>query len=512
MQYGQYMTPSPICDFMVEQICHSNKAAVLEPCCGEGAFLDALTSHGFNNLTAYEIDPSIINPKYKIKNQSFISSPASIKYDVIIGNPPYIRWKNLEPNLKQELLENNLWNQNCNSLCDYSSIFILKSIELLKDQGELIFITPEYWLSTTHSQKLRNFMLEKGYISHIFYFNEAPIFKDATVSLVVFRFVKSENKNLKLRVSKLNYKSKKKLFKKNLSEVFCAESDEVESFYIEQFKKDSRWMLCDEKTKKEILHYENACRKPEGQEYFCFGDFFHVGNGMVSGLDKAFQIPEDAELNEAETKAQINVIKAKDISTFRAERKTKYIFLNDKAFLDEEKIKKDFPFFNKRLQALKEALLDRYSYKRTIPFWHWVFLRNYNLFASDKDRIYVPCKERITKRNRFRFCYAEKFTYPTQDVSALFKKEDEGESLYYALALLNSKYVFNWLSYKGVRKGDIIEFSEKPVAAIPFRKIKFEDEEEVRLHDEISTLVKAYIENPEPELLKKVDNLIECLM
>lgn len=513
-QYGQYMTPFQVCNFMVEQICHKKTASVLEPCCGQGAFLEALENHGFGNVTAYEIDSSIINPKYDVINKSFVSSDTEAKYDVIIGNPPYIRWKNLEESLKQELTENSLWNQNCNSLCDYSSIFILKSIEQLKEDGELIFITPEYWLSTTHAMKMRNFMLENGYISHIYYFNETPIFKDATVSLVVFRFVKSQQKKQKVFVSKLYSKSKRKLFEKDLQQVFNFQSKEVESFYINQFEKDSRWILADEETQKLMEDFEKGCGKSAGCEYKKFGDYFYIGNGMVSGLDKAFQLGTDVSLNEKEQNATIQVVKAKDIQQYKAIKKTDYIFLNLIEGLNPEILERDYPEFKRKLSLYKDALINRYSYKRIIPYWEWTFLRNFNLFSSEQDRIYVPCKERITKRQRFRFCFAESKTFPTQDVTALFKKEGTRESLYYVLALLNSRYVFNWLSFKGVRKGDIIEFSEKPVSSIPYRCIDFENEEEVGIHDEISEMVKQCIlnERGKESLLEKIDCLLERLM
>ena len=78
---------------------------------------------------------SIIPKNFNVINKSFVSAEIKEKYDVIIGNPPYIRWKNLEDNLKTELETSNLWKTYCNSLCDYSSVFILKAAELLKENG-----------------------------------------------------------------------------------------------------------------------------------------------------------------------------------------------------------------------------------------------------------------------------------------------------------------------------------------------------------------------------------------
>ena len=124
-KYGQYFTIDSIADFMVSLISHPKGSSILEPSCGKGVFLDNLLKHGFANLAAYEID-STLGAKYDfIQFKSFLEVPVSEKYGVVIGNPPYIRWKNLEPELKKELESNFLWNKYFNSLCDYLFIFIL---------------------------------------------------------------------------------------------------------------------------------------------------------------------------------------------------------------------------------------------------------------------------------------------------------------------------------------------------------------------------------------------------
>ena len=97
-------------------------------------------------------------------------------------------------------------------------------------------------------------------------------------------------------------------------------------------------------------------------------------------------------------------------------------------------------------------------------------------------------------------------------MTAIYKRKTTRESIYYILALLNSYYVFNWLKSKGIRKGDIVEFSEKPISIIPFRRIDFSNEKEVNLHDQIVELVKSFIKTKENAIIKKVDDCIDQLM
>ncbi len=192
-KYGQYFTPKMVAEFMVSLADINFTSKILEPSCGKGVFLDVLTEKGFSNLDAYEIDKELTTKYDFVNYKSFVSTEITNKFDLIIGNPPYIRWKNLEKELKLELENNPIWNKYFNSLCDYLYIFILKSIELLNENGQLIFICPEYWLNTTHSLSLRNYMVENGHFESIYHFNETPIFDNASVSVIVFKYIKSKN-------------------------------------------------------------------------------------------------------------------------------------------------------------------------------------------------------------------------------------------------------------------------------------------------------------------------------
>ncbi|MEZ4905072.1 MAG: N-6 DNA methylase [Spirosomataceae bacterium] len=201
-KFGQYFTPKVVADFMIGLADISANSKILEPSCGEGVFLEMLQNKGYYHLTAYEIDQELATDFEFVRYESFVSANIEEKFDLVIGNPPYIRWKNLEDELKQELSSNLMWNTYFNSLCDYLYIFILKSIELLNQNGQLIFICPEYWMNTTHSVSLRNHMVQNGYFEEIYHFNETPIFDKVTVSIIIFKFVKSPQKAHRIKVAK----------------------------------------------------------------------------------------------------------------------------------------------------------------------------------------------------------------------------------------------------------------------------------------------------------------------
>ena len=500
-KFGQYFTPEVVADFMIDLADISENTSILEPSCGEGVFLKLLQRKGFNNISAYEIDEDLAKEYAVVRYESFVSAKIDKKFDLIIGNPPYIRWKNLEDDLKQELSTNQIWNKYFNSLCDYLYIFILKSIELLNEKGQLIFICPEYWMNTTHSISLRNFMVSNGYFEEIYHFNETPIFDKVTVSIVIFKFVKSKQSKGKIKVAK--YYANQKLTVETLTKLkFQEDFKDAEYLQVSQFKKNERWLLQSDEVREELKILENNCVKKtqnsllnlfneEKLEFNTIGDVCDIGNGLVNGLDKAFQV-NGFLLNDHEKKATLNVVKAKDLKPFFAESITKYIFIKDG--LDETDVIELYPNFYKHFQKYKEDLDKRYQYNRKINYWEWVFLRNFNLFSKSDKRIFVPCKERISNKNYFRFALLDNATFPTQDVTAIFKKANTKESLEYILAYLNNPIIFDWLKCNGIVKGNIVEFSEKPIASIPFRVIDWGNSKEIFLHNSITETVKKYLQ------------------
>lgn len=517
-KYGQYFTPEIVANFMISISKVNADASILEPSCGEGIFLNLLEQKGFNNVIGYEIDESLAQNFQNVKYESFISAEIDKKFDLIIGNPPYIRWKNLENELKEELQKNEIWNLYFNSLCDYLYIFILKSIQLLKENGELIFICPEYWMSTTHSISLRNFISKNGYFEEIYHFNETPIFNNASVSVIIFKFIKSKKKTeKKIKITK--YFKNRVLTKEKLEEIKINRDDnnEIETFYINQFEENKRWLLTNQSEIESIKKFEKSCgihfqtkNLFESEvNYSTIGDICDIGNGMVSGLDKAFQL-NGLILTEKENENLIKVVKAKDLEPFYYNEITKYIFVKER--IDEQTFKKDFPNFYSKLIKNEEQLNNRYLYNRKINFWEWVFLRNFKLFNSDQPRIFVPSKDRISNKDYFRFSYVESGVFPTQDVSAIFLKEKTEESIFYILAFLNNYRIFNWLKNKGIIKGSIVEFSEKPISSIPFRKINFNITEEKEIHDQISYFTEFYLETKEDLLLDKINDLLDKIL
>ena len=489
---------------MLELATVSTDAAVLEPACGEGVFLEVLQQKGFNQITAFEIDTQLAQNYAYVMRQSFVSTQVSQRFDLVIGNPPYIGWKKLSGYLKEELEQSQLWQRYCNGLCDYLYIFILKSIELLKPGGELIFICPEYWLNTTHSQGLRNYMMANGYFECIYHFSEAPIFEQARISTIVFKYVKSSHSSKPLIAVK-RYQARQALTTQILDGLRNnkLETPDIEVFEPPQFEQNQKWLLVEPSVIQGLQKFESTCQSTIGEE--C-----DIAHGLVSGLEKAFRLPDDLPLNQLEKEHLLSVVKGKGLEPFRHTQVTSCIFLNEVE--TEATLKDNFPNFYQHLQPFKTALENRYQYKRSIPYWHWVFLRSFQQFNQAIPRIFVPVKERITHKDYFRFAGVPAGLFPTQDLIALFPKATTKESLWYILAFLNSPAVFEWYKYNGIVKGGVVEFSERPLASIPFRTIDWENLVEVALHQQITDACKHYVASGEVHWRTKITATLQQLL
>lgn len=498
---GQYFTDEDMVSFMVKLVSPLHKTdSVLEPSCGKGVFLKHLLALGYQNVVGYEVDATLAQESHvkdKIVYRSFVSEEFGKRFKLSIGNPPYVRWKHLSETARLELVNNALWKKYCNALCDFLYIFILKSVELLDNGGQLIFITPSYWFFTTHGRMLRNYLVANGSFERIYCFNETPIFKKVSSSIAVFKYVKGR---VATPISIVEYNGKQLMDAKMLDAMLKEKAEKnVEYYSIPAFERDKPWVFAPPRIRKVIDSYENVCQSR-------LGEICDICNGMVTGLDKAFQIPQIDAATMREREFVLPVVKATNLKSFVYTKTTPYIFAQD--IEPEERFLRECPTFASLLAPFRAQLAKRYAYGREIHYWQWVFLRNYETLKRDEDRIFVPCKERLSSEFRFRFALVPKSLYPTQDVTALLLKKglEFKEGMWFLVTILNSRQVFDWTRYKGIVKGKVVEFSEAPLGKIPIKRIDWHNKREVKIY---KTLQSLYANKQWNDLQQLVDQLLD---
>ncbi len=513
-EHGQYFTPRPVADLMVSLLTADKHVPILEPCAGAGVFLDALQDEGFSAINAVEIDSRLAESKrHEIENCSFVSWKPCKEYAAVIGNPPYIRWRNLSDASRDELQAHTLWGSLFNSLSDYLTVFVAASIEALKDGGELIFITPSFWMHTQHSEQLREWMLARGAITHLVSFGEAEVFPKVSSSIIIFRFVRGETGTSD--IEHYRYVGRRRVPSEGLS---LTNETLFQHELVPAFSPGNHWTLASEAVQNDLATLETACSRPASGQLFenadvqRLGDYVDIANGMVSGLDKAFRLPEVAypQLNEDERSALLPVVKGFQLSPLVTADTCWYI--NIPIGLTEDEAKSTYPSLLSILAPYRENLEARYSYGRDLPHWEWAFRRSEKYFLNGERKAMVPCKERLTNKDRVRISLAPRGAVATQDVTAFSPRENVRESLEYIVAYLNNPLVTEWVLHRGLMKGGVAEFSERPLASIPFRAINWIDPSEVHVHDEITSLLRESAETPLDVLQDKIDGLVNSLL
>jgi hypothetical protein len=99
------------------------------------------------------------------------------KYDLAIGNPPYIRHHHLEPNWRDEtiaLLEQ-AGGPRLKSTANLFVMFLLKALLLTKRAGLVVQLVPFEWVTRPSSSELRDFIRRIGWSVRVLRFN-ADIF------------------------------------------------------------------------------------------------------------------------------------------------------------------------------------------------------------------------------------------------------------------------------------------------------------------------------------------------
>jgi len=137
---GAFYTDNELVNFLTEKILINNPKRILEPSFGEGVFIKNLYKKKYDGeIVGIEIDKKIFekfklnNNKLKLINKNFLEYNENSGYDVIFGNPPFVRTRFLPNNQKKTSINYYKNILNLKSLSDPSLwlLFIYHSFNLL---------------------------------------------------------------------------------------------------------------------------------------------------------------------------------------------------------------------------------------------------------------------------------------------------------------------------------------------------------------------------------------------
>lgn len=171
----------------------------------------------------------ILNVNWDIVNADFLhdfcAKNINTRFDYIVGNPPYINYKELSI-ATRTFLKTSF--QSCSKgKFDYCYAFIEASLKLLAQDGQLVYIVPNSILKNVFGIELRNIM--KPYIREIIDYTGENVFKNVLISPIVFVCENSETTN-NLSYKNLSTKMTLNINKSNLNDkwIFSPQKHEVQ--------------------------------------------------------------------------------------------------------------------------------------------------------------------------------------------------------------------------------------------------------------------------------------------
>ncbi|OBQ37205.1 MAG: hypothetical protein AN487_10915, partial [Anabaena sp. CRKS33] len=406
-----------------------------------------------------------------------------VGFDVVIGNPPYIR--------AEELGDLKIYLKNKFSTFvtagDIFYYFYELSYSILVNQGKFCFINNTYD-KTTAGKTLRDFVIKNFTIEKYLDMTSVVVFDEATTYPIIFMASKSDNINESfdfLKVNKTIYNDKKNIFN---AEYFSRISHQSLLADVWHFRNDFEHELLSRLNQnKRIIDIFGKCYR-----------------GILTGLNEAFIINQEIS-NDQELKP---VFDGKDIKKWFTPSTSKWMIifaskstqLNFGKLTEEDalqKMKKQYAnIFNHLLNFQKKAK------KRYDKGEYWWELRNctyYHLFPQPK--IIFP-----NLQNSNKFCFDESGTY--LNAPAVFLPISVKEK--YLLGILNSQVIWYFLrNICVVRSGGYIEVKPQYFEQIPIPKISHCDQDILtQLVDQILNAKKSDPNADTTTLETEIDQMV----
>ena len=386
---GQIFTPNKIVVEMLDIVNFSSKndlskIKIIDNSCGNGAFLKEIVKRIFafarikklsnskiknileKNVYGIELEKdayqncikslnnicnkeNIKNVDWKIVNANTIDVYKEYEnsFDIVIGNPPYVRIHNTVENLKQ-------FNYCQVGMTDLYIAFYEMGIRMLNKNGKLCYINPSSIFNSKAASILRKDIISKKILAKVIDFKHKQLFEKITTYSTIILLNKNHNKN--------------RLFFSNSYQNFI--TLKYEDIFINQNFYFS-------KNKKDLVLFKKIITNTKTSP-------IEVKNGIATLADSVF-IRDNFEVKSRHI---VNIYKAS------TGKEKECFFPYDKNFNILKQDQLDLNFFKKYLEKFKDILKKRSSENK--KHW-WAFGRSQAIKDFYKEKIAINTTIKNTK-------------------------------------------------------------------------------------------------------------------
>jgi type I restriction-modification system DNA methylase subunit len=407
-------------------------------------------------------------------------------FDVVIGNPPYVRQESLS--IYKDYFQKKF--ESFASGADLYIYFIEQGIKLLRPNGLYSIIVSSSFLKATYGKPLRKYITENNSVIRIVDFGGLSIFEDAKDTYVCIPLISKNSQTKETEICKVKDLEFENLDDYVSSNIYIVPSEQLD---------DKGWSL--ENQAKTSL-FQKIMNSGRSLGEYSSGRIYY---GIKTGLNDAFELtPQQYEEIIAESPRCKDLIKlfvgGQDIRRYHITNNKRFLIVVPSGWTKNQLMKK----------TAERNLTENYA-------WEW-FSKEFKPLAEHLKKFSDAAKKRQDKGDywwELRSCdYYEvldvpKIIYPDIAKFPRFFLDTTGVYIgntayclglndYYLLGILNSKLTWFAISQIsipfGVRAGEfryrlIYQYMEQ----LPIRTINFNDPAEKSAHDKIVSLVESML-------------------
>jgi hypothetical protein len=440
------------------------------------------------------------------KNQEDINpfDFGKVKFDVIVGNPPYMATEHMKQFTPLELPLYKKHYSSSYKQFDKYFLFIERGLDLLRSKGYFGYIVPSKFTKVGAGKKLRELLISNKSVEQIISFGANQIFHDKTTytCLLILKNDKQEELNY-LEVDSLkDWKTRK------------INDEQFDSIRFDELEKND-WVLVPS-ILKPVFNTIN--KQSETLENLIGSD--NIYNGIQTSANNIYihsKTKEDKKhvyfskdgidwkVEKALTRPYYKTSSGDDnLNTYRPFSPNTFViypYLKTKKgikFVKIDKLKTNYPnlfsFLNHYKSKLDNSKRDIKPTPETANEWYR-FGRHQSL-----DKCDVPAKIIVgvlAQGNKYAIDYFGTLISSggTAGYCMITLPDNFPYSIYYIQALLNSKYLEWFSALTGeVFRGGYIARGTKVLKKLPIRIIDFDNKKEKALHNKIVLIQKELID------------------